>query len=698
MTSRVARLLLAGALPLLTAAIPAPARAQSSSGEYTLAYAYGTGTSAAPTLGPNADQSPLSAPLDVIFDATGNMYVTNSGTCQILKVTPGGTLSSVVGTGTCTPGATSGTAATTPIGTPGSVVFDPAGNMYFGETDTGRIYKVSTAGQLSVLAGTGTRGAMSNGPATSSQLDSPAQMVYHGGAIYFPEREWGQFGRIDLTSGELTILAGTGTSGAPTAGIATNSKLNMPTGAAVDAAGNMYVTNSVYNGQIVKITPAGDLTVLKTNLAVPLGLRFADDGTLYFTEGLGAVSTLDVSNASLATLAGNGNPGDVVPGPAMDSPVNYPYGMAFAPDGRLLVTVPPQHRIVSLVPAGQVPAAPTISAAAPGDGSAEVTFTPGSSGGDPIIRYEYTLDNTTWTEFPTSPTGSGSARKGTITGLVNGQQYTVKVRAVNSAGNGDPSAGSSVTPAAPVAPAVPSAPGTVTATAGISSIAVSWTASGSGSVTGYTATASPGPATCTTTGALTCVLGATAGTTYTVTVVANSEAGPSSAAGPSSPVTPLAPAAPPTVPDTALTLTTDKGTISTTAPGAQLTVIGTGFAAYSTVSVILYSTPQSLGTAVTDASGNFSKAVTVPASLAAGAHTLVAQGVAPDGTARAMKLAVTVPAARSGGSLPVTGDPVGPVAGAGLLALFGGAVLLWSARRRPGRRSLLLPAGAAHNF
>ena len=80
------------------------------------------------------------------------------------------------------------------------------------------------------------------------------------------------------------------------------------------------------------------------------------------------------------------------------------------------------------------------------------------------------------------------------------------------------------------------------ATPGDARAAVSWTAPtlGSGSVTGYTATASPGYQTCTTTGATACTItGLTNGTTYTVTVAAHTTAGDSTPSAPAS-VTPEA--------------------------------------------------------------------------------------------------------------------------------------------------------------
>ena len=161
------------------------------------------------------------------------------------------------------------------------------------------------------------------------------------------------------------------------------------------------------------------------------------------------------------------------------------------------------------------------------------------------------------------------------------------------------------------------------------------------------------------------------------------------------------PVVPAAVPATDLTLTTDKGAISSAAPGEQLTVVGTGFAPRSQATIIIYSDPVVLGTVTTDDDGAFSIPVTVPADLAAGHHSLVASGFDADGNERFLRMDVTVAAGATAGSttapgattagaaaaadgtqLAFTGATVLVPAGLGLTALVGGGVLLLVSRRR----------------
>ncbi|MCM4084796.1 fibronectin type III domain-containing protein [Paractinoplanes hotanensis] len=230
-------------------------------------------------------------------------------------------------------------------------------------------------------------------------------------------------------------------------------------------------------------------------------------------------------------------------------------------------------------------------------------------------------------------------------------------------------------------PSVPTVPTGVRALAGTSSFTVSWSAPASNgvAVTGYRVAAAPGPATCVTTGATSCVLGGVAGQSYTASVVALSAGGSSASSDPSSSVVPTAPATAGTPPRTDLSLDTDRGPISTTTPGQEVVMIGNGFAAHSTVTITFYSRPTELARIVTDEDGSFRHAVTVPHGLTPGQHAFVATGVDRTGAVRAMRLDVTL--RPSPGTLPVTGTAALWLLVGGLAATTAGAALLAATRK-----------------
>ena len=121
---------------------------------------------------------------------------------------------------------------------------------------------------------------------------------------------------------------------------------------------------------------------------------------------------------------------------------------------------------------------------------------------------------------------------------------------------------------------VSGAPTAVTAVAGDAEATVSWTtpeADGGAPITGYTVTAAPGGATCTTTGAVTCtVTGLTNGTAYTFTVVATNGVGDSAASEASNSVTPTAPTTTPSAPRSVRVVPGDRRlTVSWTAPASN---------------------------------------------------------------------------------------------------------------------------------
>ncbi|MQA33118.1 hypothetical protein GCU49_05985, partial [Modestobacter roseus] len=146
---------------------------------------------------------------------------------------------------------------------------------------------------------------------------------------------------------------------------------------------------------------------------------------------------------------------------------------------------------------------------------------------------------------------------------------------------------------------------------------------------------------------------------------------------------PFVPPATPPAGNGLLRVTADGSPITSAATGSAITLTATGYAPGRTVTLVAYSTPTVLGTTTADATGTATFTSSLPTSLAAGRHTLVAYGTAPDGTARATtaSLTITDPHA-SGHGLASTGTDLGLLLPVSIALLLAGATVLLLTRRR----------------
>ena len=229
-------------------------------GTLSIIAGFASGAAGVPTPGP-ATSSHLHGPSSVAVDSVGDVFIGEYGNCDVLKINTSGVLSVVAGTGTCGGPITAGSATGHSLSYVFGVAVDSAGNVYFADYYGNEIGKVTSAGTLSVFAGNGSAGQVTPGPALSSDLNGPSGLAVDGsGNLYIADVANNQIEKVTPT-GILSTIAGNGTLGTPTAGPATGSELNSPEGVSVDWAGDVYITDT-NNSLIEEVTPTGTLSVV----------------------------------------------------------------------------------------------------------------------------------------------------------------------------------------------------------------------------------------------------------------------------------------------------------------------------------------------------------------------------------------------------------------------------------------------------
>jgi hypothetical protein len=198
-------------------------------------------------------------PQGVAVDTAGNVYIADTAANEIVKVTPAGALSVLAGTGTAG-SPTPGPATHSELRAPAGVAVDSNGDVYIADTGNAEVEKVTASRALSIVAGTGTTALPVPGTATASPLDTPTGVaVDAAGNVYIADSTAHEILKL-APAGTLSIFAGNGTTGLPTPGTATASPLDAPTGIAVDSAGNVYIADAAAN-EIEKVTGSGDLSL-----------------------------------------------------------------------------------------------------------------------------------------------------------------------------------------------------------------------------------------------------------------------------------------------------------------------------------------------------------------------------------------------------------------------------------------------------
>jgi FG-GAP-like repeat/NHL repeat len=221
----------------------------------------------------------------VLKDGAGHVvattYLRGTGIAALSAVLPG-TISTAAGNGAYGYSGDGSLASAAGLRLPQDLVVDEVGNLYVADTDNNVIRKIAAdTGVITTIAGNGTFSyGGDGGPATAAALAAPTSVALDAaGNLYVSDFGNNVVRKVDAITGVITTVAGggsePGTDGLGDGGPATSARLYGPMAVALDTAGNLYIADTFNN--LVRQVSAGSgiITVV------------AGGGSEFGTDGLG---------------------------------------------------------------------------------------------------------------------------------------------------------------------------------------------------------------------------------------------------------------------------------------------------------------------------------------------------------------------------------------------------------------------------
>ncbi len=181
----------------------------------------------------------LSYPWKSCVDKDGNIYIADNRNHAIRKISTGGLVSTLAGTGVA--GFADGAGAEAQFNAPTDVDVDDNGVVYVADNANHRIRKITPDGVVSTVAGDVS--GFSDGEVATALFKNPSGVSVDGeGNLYVADRLNNRIRKIDMTAGVVSTVAGAGTVGSRD-GAANEAQFNNPYGLEVDDDGSIVVAD-----------------------------------------------------------------------------------------------------------------------------------------------------------------------------------------------------------------------------------------------------------------------------------------------------------------------------------------------------------------------------------------------------------------------------------------------------------------------
>jgi sugar lactone lactonase YvrE len=299
-------------------------------------------------------------PNGVAVDPAGNLYVLDTGSETIRKVSPAGVVTHFCGVplslqptgGTFPfPPPTDGDATTAAFQDLQSICIDKNGNLYV--IDGGYVREVSPTGFVTTIAGGAAAQPGSNGDGVgrAASLDGPMGIsVDSGGMLYLAESNLDTVQTVDPATGRVSTIAGDVQQFGEIDGTGTSAHFDMPVATAVDASGNIFVADGA--GYTIRKIAAGNVVTTVAGSANTIGsadgtgaaaqfypmngMTIDSGGNLYVAETDNTIRKV-TSAGVVTTLAGTPNVGGTANGTGAAALFNGPHGLAVDAAGDMFV-------------------------------------------------------------------------------------------------------------------------------------------------------------------------------------------------------------------------------------------------------------------------------------------------------------------------------------------------------------------------
>jgi hypothetical protein len=471
--ARLSRRAAACALAALASAVAVPAAA-SAAGDTTWTVV-GTGVRADTGDGGQARAAAINQPRAVAALPGGGFAWAEPYTNRVRMVTAEGVVRTIAGTGVAGSTGDGGRATDARLNFPHTAVPTADGGLLIAETRASRIRKISPAGIITTVAGTGEAGFSGDGgPATGAQINNPRSVVpLPDGGFLIPDSNNHRVRRVSA-SGTITTVAGTGVQGfAGDGGPATAAQLSIPFSVSPTADGGFLIAD-IDNARIRKVSAAGIITTVAgdgfagfggdggpataARLHHPHNVRALPDGGFLIADATNErVRRVDAGGV-ITTVIGDGvrsSTGDG--GPASAARVAAPKDVALTASGDLLIADEQNDRIrfvgTVAIPANASPPGVSGTAAV----GQQLTASSGTwRGTGPLLSYQWQRCTQACTDIP-----GAVATTYTVDAADNGATLRVAVTASNPAGSTTATSSPSALIGKPFSPSVlpPSTPG-----------------------------------------------------------------------------------------------------------------------------------------------------------------------------------------------------------------------------------------------